>query len=147
MSPYHAGEQVLYLHTDWRGWNPKLDLFGRWVPATVVKTTAQRVTIDAALETGGVKRVSVKPERLKRAVNLRVGQRVVIRRDAVFTAEMMGEGDPAFARTCLAQLRGIQAHEAQGVVYAIAPDDLYPVKVRFKYLAPFGFCEDMLQVV
>jgi hypothetical protein len=36
-----------------------------WVPAVVVRVGPKKVTIDAALEGGGVKRVAVMPENLR----------------------------------------------------------------------------------
>lgn len=55
-----SGDKVLWLYTQPTGWR-----LSGWVPATVVKITAKRVTIDAELKHGGTKRVSVHPERVK----------------------------------------------------------------------------------
>jgi len=57
---FQEGDKVLWLYTQPAGWN-----LSWWVPATVVKVTPKRITIDAALAKGGTKRVSVKPEKLK----------------------------------------------------------------------------------
>lgn len=58
---YQPGDRVLWLYTAPYGWNASW-----WVPATVVKVTPRRITIDARRDDGTVKRVSVKPERVKR---------------------------------------------------------------------------------
>jgi hypothetical protein len=60
-SPVTPGETVTWLHEQRGGYG-----FIIPVPATVVRATAKRVTIDAALRDGGTKRVTVKPEKLRR---------------------------------------------------------------------------------
>lgn len=59
--PMKAGDKVSWLYTARTGWNPSW-----WVPATVVKVTAKRVTIETEKLDGSFnRRVSVKPEKLK----------------------------------------------------------------------------------
>jgi hypothetical protein len=58
---FTPGESVTWLHEQRGGYG-----FIIPVPATVVKATAKRVVIDAALRSGGTKRVTVKPEKLRR---------------------------------------------------------------------------------
>jgi len=55
-----AGDKVLWLYTARTGWN-----FSAWVPATVVKTTAKRVTIDTVMKDGGTVRRFVRRDKLK----------------------------------------------------------------------------------
>lgn len=57
---YQPGQQVEWLHEARGGYG-----YRWWVAAVVVKVTAKRITIDAELQNGGVKRVSVTPERLR----------------------------------------------------------------------------------
>lgn len=59
--PLTPGERVTWLHEQRGGYG-----FVIPVPATVVKVTAKRVTLDAELRYGGTKRVSVKPENIRR---------------------------------------------------------------------------------
>jgi hypothetical protein len=57
---WQPGQAVEWKYTQPRGWN-----LHWWVPATVVSVGRSRVTIDAALVRGGVKRVRVKAENLR----------------------------------------------------------------------------------
>jgi hypothetical protein len=54
------GDKVSWHYETTRGWG--IDM---WVPATVVKVTSKRVTIDAELQNGGTARRSVRPDNLK----------------------------------------------------------------------------------
>lgn len=58
---FRAGEQVIWRHIPRGGYG-----FVCPVPATVVRVCRTRVTIDAALARGGVKRVAVRPASLVR---------------------------------------------------------------------------------
>lgn len=55
-----AGDKVSWLYTSPRGWN-----LAAWVPATVVKVTKKRVTIELEYKAKGVKRHSVCPDKLR----------------------------------------------------------------------------------
>jgi len=54
------GDKVTWHYESTRGWGWSLR-----VPATVVKVTAKRVTIDAELKDGGTVRRHVRPDKLK----------------------------------------------------------------------------------
>ena len=56
---FKSGQQVIWKHVPRGGYG-----FPVGVPATVVKTTAKRVTIDALLKSGRTVRKVVKPENL-----------------------------------------------------------------------------------
>jgi hypothetical protein len=56
-----SGERVTWLYESRGGYG-----YVTPVPATVVRVSAQRVTIDAALKNGGSRRVSVKRANIRR---------------------------------------------------------------------------------
>lgn len=59
---FRPGQSVEWLHEPRGGYG-----YRWWIPATVVSVGPKRVIIDAKLSTGGTKRVSVNPEKLRPA--------------------------------------------------------------------------------
>lgn len=57
---FQPGQRVEWLYESRKGYG-----YRWWVPATVVKVNRVKVTIDALLERGGTKRISVHPEKLR----------------------------------------------------------------------------------
>lgn len=58
---FSIGEAVEWHHEARGGYG-----YSWWVPATVVKVTAKRVVVSAALAAGGTKQIAVKPEKLRK---------------------------------------------------------------------------------